>query len=705
MTDTTTTARTENSPLLPLARTNSDNKSNSTSTTTMQPTFTASSRSLDNYDDDEFLELKKFVHNDPTITKKFIDPGPEEFQHQLLGSSKLLMEKIHKEKWHKKTHHRYRGGSNSNSDNGNGNNDHNNQLRCLEEVDEDMLDTTSKTDLTQTTEESISSSDEEQQQGKGKGGPPRTVAARGRVPRKHRFTEDALMEQMNRMYKETTKKKDEGVTTEALKKIKTNFFEDAKSLAEGTIPQSVVVATVIGIVCGIACYLYYTVLFKSLDFFWKTLPQKVMVENENWDEHYYWCWIPLMGFSMSTLVGLTVIYIGEPGDLPCTISRVHSEAYIPMSYVTPMAFASLFSILAGGSLGPEAPLVKICGALGGWISRKIFRQTSSNVVRKHTFMGMAGALAAFFGVPLGGSLFGLEVCSRFGIEYFEHLVESIFCGEICLMVFRSLSGLPIKPIWNLTSAEHPRIVECMPMDIMVGAFIGLYGAILAYFFATFHWRNMAFFGRMNLLDNENAVYRGWLASIFIVLLMLLVPHTGFWGEAEIEVVATMGPASSLPNMFPTAGLIGFEMDTPFKAFIVGICKLIAISFTVAGGLRGGFIFPLMCSGVAFGRVLYHFMPDNTTVPLQVVVLCTAAAINVSITRTSLATTLILAFLPGEPMAIPPILMSSLCALFATSYMPFIKSQISRSDLDHSLFHEEHHIADDDSVIDSDSDED
>ena len=123
---------------------------------------------------------------------------------------------------------------------------------------------------------------------------------------------------------------------------------------------------------------------------------------------------------------------------------VHKQAFIPMDHVTPMATASLFSILAGGSLGPEAPLVAICGALGGYISRKWFGQTRRNVVRKHTLMGMAGALAAFFGVPLGGSLFALEVNSRFGIEYFEHMVESIFCGEVCLLVFRSLSGLTMK---------------------------------------------------------------------------------------------------------------------------------------------------------------------------------------------------------------------------------------------------------------------
>lgn len=414
---------------------------------------------------------------------------------------------------------------------------------------------------------------------------------------------------------------------------------------------------------------------------------------------------------MITGLGLTVLYVGDPGDLPYVISRIHTHAYIPMNHVTPTILASLFSIVAGGSLGPEAPLVAICGALGGYVSRNIFRQSSTNVVRKHTFMGMSGALAAFFGVPLGGSLFALEVCSRFGVEYFEHIIESIFCGEICLLVFRSLLGKDMAPMWNFTTPTILRIATCPPVYVLYGALIGLYGAFLAYLFAVFHGNTMELFGPryLNLLENHRAVYRGWFAGIFIVALMVLVPHTAFWGEEEIQVVAMMGPASSLPNIFPTTGLIGFEMDSPFHVFIVGCAKLCAISFTVAGGFRGGYIFPLMCAGSAFGRLLYFIVPVNAddgtaTVPFQLCVLCTAAAMNVAITRTALATTLILTFLSGEHMTGPAILMASICSLFATSYMPFIKSQITRSDIDHSLFHEEHHIADNDSVVSASDDE-
>lgn len=114
----------------------------------------------------------------------------------------------------------------------------------------------------------------------------------------------------------------------------------------------------------------------------------------------------------------------------------------------------------------------------------------------------------------------------------------------------------------------------------------------------------------------------------------------------------------------------------------------------------GYIFPLMCTGACFGRTLHALCP---WIPLQHCVLCMAAGINVAITRTALASTLILSFLSGEACAIPALLMASLCSLFATAYLPFIKTQITRSDIDHSLYHEEHIVNKDDDVILSDED--
>ncbi len=144
----------------------------------------------------------------------------------------------------------------------------------------------------------------------------------------------------------------------------------------------------------------------------------------------------------------------------------------------------------------------------------------------------------------------------------------------------------------------------------------------------------------------------------------------------------MSPAKDLVHVWPTTGLFGFEMETGFHALIVGVCKLIAISFTVAGGYRGGFIFPFFATGAALGRCLHEFFPS---LPVPLCCLGFASAINVAITRTSLATPIILCFLAGEPNALSGVLAAGLVSLFLTAYMPFLGPQQPRRDLEYSLF--------------------
>lgn len=257
------------------------------------------------------------------------------------------------------------------------------------------------------------------------------------------------------------------------------------------------------------------------------------------------------------------------------------------------------------------------------------------------------------------------------------------CGEICLAVFRALAGLPIEAIWDIT--EGVKLEAATVIDIFYGFVLGLVGAGVAGLFAHFHWRVMGQFQAFNLVNNKNAIPRAMVGAVVVVGLGMLVPHTMFWGEEEFDVIATMGPASKLPHIWPTSGLLDLEMNSFWTALLVGVTKLIAISFTVAGGYRGGYIFPAFAAAAALGRAVHFLCPS---IPAQLCVLCMAAALNVSLTRTALASTLILSYLSGEQNAISAILASSLTALFATGYMPFIRSQMVRADLDTSLYYSE-----------------
>lgn len=438
------------------------------------------------------------------------------------------------------------------------------------------------------------------------------------------------------------------------------FLSDISSIHSGTVPVSVMIATIIGILCGIAAFLYYALLEYLLHVLWHQWPHAIANAYPSWSPSYHWVWIPAVGMTCAVLVGTAIVLLGFPGDLPYTVKCVHKLGYVPIDHAPSMVAASQLSILGGGSLGPEAPLVAICASIAGWVSMRLFNQRFKNVVRKHTLCGMACALAAFFGVPLGGSLFALEINNRLGYEYFEHAIEAILSGTICLVVFRSLARLPIGPIYAFTPET---IKNCFGSDVLIGALLGLIGAFIASLFAMFHWTVLRTLRQVGI--NSSPVKLAIFGGIGICTLGVLIPQTMFWGEYEMQTIGSLSPASKLVHIWPTSGAFGFEITGFYTAVLVGIAKLIAVSFTVSGGYRGGYIFPFFAAGAAFGRAFWYLFPS---VSPAIAILGFAAGINVAITRTVVATPLILCALAGEGNAIAPVLAASLASLFVTYYM-------------------------------------
>ena len=59
-----------------------------------------------------------------------------------------------------------------------------------------------------------------------------------------------------------------------LEKVRVSFVEDALAFSEGTIPQSIVVGTVVVVlVCDIVAYLYYTLPDYLFGIMWNNIPE------------------------------------------------------------------------------------------------------------------------------------------------------------------------------------------------------------------------------------------------------------------------------------------------------------------------------------------------------------------------------------------------------------------------------------------------
>lgn len=130
--------------------------------------------------------------------------------------------------------------------------------------------------------------------------------------------------------------------------------------------------------------------------------------------------------ALATSAGMSIKYLGFPGDLPNVIHCVHKLGYVPMKQTLPMIFVSLFSIAAGGSLGPEAPLVAVSASLTGWLSMNYFKHDMV-MVRKCTIIGMAAGLSAFFGVQLGGKCVAYVRCGAVGAFGFLTKAHGTIC--------------------------------------------------------------------------------------------------------------------------------------------------------------------------------------------------------------------------------------------------------------------------------------
>jgi len=326
--------------------------------------------------------------------------------------------------------------------------------------------------------------------------------------------------------------------------------------------QLVFCAALIGISGGLVATAYYYTLETCLHIVWHTLPEIVSpyfpANFPTWN--YVWIATTIGGF----LVGLTLHFMGLPGEVAMVVDKVHDPGRIELRQTPAMVLASLFSITAGGSAGPEAPLVQIIGSFGGWMSEKL-GLTLINT-RVLTFCGMSAALGAFFGAPLGGALFALEIPHRRGLEYYEALIPAVLSAILSFFVFRFNTGLTIGGMYHF-----PAIPELTMINLAQGFALGIAGALIA---AAFVWLFRGVGALIRPMEHHT-VLLATLGGLAIGLIALAVPQTLFFGEKEIQDIIEKG-----------AGL-GLMM-----LLIVGGTEMLAISFTLHSGFRGGFIFPL-----------------------------------------------------------------------------------------------------------------
>ncbi|MDZ8069079.1 MAG: chloride channel protein [Nostoc sp. DedQUE08] len=358
--------------------------------------------------------------------------------------------------------------------------------------------------------------------------------------------------------------------------------------------------------------------------------------------------MPLSGL----IIGLVIHYLGNPGEIAVIVDNIHFRGgRLDVRKNPSMILASLVSISAGGSAGPEAPLVQVTGSFGTWIADRLKLQGED--LRTMSLAAMAAGFTALFGSPLGGAMFALEILHHEHIvEYYEALMPAIVSSCASYLVFAAITHMGIAPTWHFPQYHLERID-----DFAIAIVFGIIGAVAGWIFIGIFRGCDAFWQAVSRLGVSAStpvpIYvRTTLAGVGLGILAVLLPLTRYFGHEELDSV--------LRANFGAVFLLTLALG-----------KMAAISITVTGGWRGGFIIPLFFTGACIGKAVAVLIPGLDP---ALAMICTMAAVNAAVTRTPISTTLLLSKLTNlSPLT--PILFASLMGFFLAPKVPLIASQL------------------------------
>lgn len=348
--------------------------------------------------------------------------------------------------------------------------------------------------------------------------------------------------------------------------------------------------------------------------------------------------------AVGVAVAALVRWVGRPADVELLVDNVHvpGDAGNHSARLRSLLPISLLCIGAGGTLGPEAPLVTTTGTVAHRHAARAGLGPAD--IRIMTITGMAAGFAVLFGAPFGGALFALEIPHRRGLGYHEAAVPACIGAVIGYACSTGAGRLGLAPIWDLPVVDRVGWLD-LPWSVVAGVL----GALVA----------LAFTQTARMLtaiaEELPAAVRPALGGVALGTIALYSPYVLTNGEFQIhELVETAGIGALL---------------------IAAAVKLVGAATCVATGWRGGFIIPLFFTGFCVGHAVADQLPGATEWPF---VLAVMIAANVGVTKTPLGSTLVVTEMSGSAV-LPGALIAALVSLVLTSPLNVIASQRDRVD--------------------------
>ncbi len=298
------------------------------------------------------------------------------------------------------------------------------------------------------------------------------------------------------------------------------------------------------------------------------------------------------------------------------------------------AAAAIATVGSGGSLGREGPMLRLGAGVSSWLGQRF--GLPPRRLKILLGCGTAAGFAAAFNVPIGGSLFAMEVIlGSFALEIFGPIVVAAVLAT--LLSRAAESSAPIYPL--------PGYALASPWEIGFHFGLGLVGAVAAVAFVL-GVRLFARLFRKVALVPEN---------LLPVLGLALLAGLGFfWPEVLGNGFSTI--TAALREQFPWKLL----------ALLAGL-KLVATALTAGSGCPGGHFTPSLCFGAlvggAYGELVHGAFPHATASSGSYAAVG-MAAVAAGSSHAPLSAILILFEVTGNYGLILPLMIASIVASMA-----------------------------------------
>ena len=397
------------------------------------------------------------------------------------------------------------------------------------------------------------------------------------------------------------------------------------------IPRILGASVVVGVLAGVAVIAYLTVEHALQGLLWETIPD-ALGGTPAW-----WVFAVLVVGAVGVWLALKLP--GHGGHRPLDGLGID----IGPKQIVSVVAAALISLSIGAVVGPEAPLMAIGSAVGGFVAMR-----STAPVRK--VLMLAGAVAAItmiLGNPMVSAVLVLEAAALKGSPGGKKVMLAVL-PVLIAMGFGYLIQVGVGDWGGVGQSQLavpglPAYDTVQPVDLALAIVVAIVTAILAVIAVE------AGTGFQSRITNPLV---GLLIAGVVVAAAAVITRA-ITGE-NVDVILFSGQESTAHVLTLTS--VGVLV-------VIAVAKTIAYTVSLGGGFRGGMLFPAVFLGLVVATAMSLLISGSSVSALTAAGIAAAVAAVLRLPFTAVLLALLLCAGAGLAVTTPAIIGAVIGVLF------------------------------------------